>query len=385
MLSSHGRRVVVSLWSPSGAAATRAQEALRAFFPGWRAVVDAPPEEQTEAAQALPKWDSVAMECPTSGTVLQWLFLPGSSNHRTFRSNSRTTPCCLVAVQEASSGADARKALLATSLQVANHHTRTRIQRALGRPVTAQDLLGKHALPVLQWTDDDASRQAAAGDPSVPMPTGTLKEVAIPTYDQATYDGDGTTLRQRLAASPLGRPATGLYQFTNGHTCDNVVHNNNNGGVCVRPLPTSDRVLAPPTLVFHHDGDLEDYWAHLREQQQQQQQPHEETALHKIGYNGTGAGQIMLRSAAWAGLDVRVCAQRQCRASFCEAQEALLGGSLPSLQSHHVLAGAQGSLDPKTNRMDCWVEFRATLRNPLGYFRNNRGPRVAKAPDLPFQ
>ena len=72
---------------------------------------------------------------------------------------------------------------------------------------------------------------------------------------------------------------------------------------------------------------------------------------------------------------------------FAEAQESLLAASLPELQSSHVLEGAKGTVDPKTERMDCWAEFRATVRNPRGFLKRNEVivTKTAKAPDLPYE
>jgi hypothetical protein len=357
--SKHGHRVVVSLLSPSLAASYRAQEALLPLL-GWRAM--------EHADQVTTDWDQVAMECPTSGTVLQWLSLPNSSNGR--------HPFQLLAVQESPSRHDAMQHLN-TSLEATTSTTRMKIKRFLWQPVTSQDLLGGQGLPLIQWTDETlvaAPTKAAGGDAPqvVGGETSTLKEVAIPIHDNATYADGRTTLRQLLGASPLGRPATGLYQFANG--------------LCIRPLPTSadDRQLSLPTLVFHHE-DLDNLSVEPPQETATDSSPSSPRDVHKIGYNGTGKGQIMVRSADWAGVDVRFCEQRKYRSGFAEAQEALLGGSLPSLQSQHVLEGAKGTIDPKTDKMDCWVEFRATLRNPMGYVSTRTGPRVAKAPDLPYQ
>ena len=98
-------------------------------------------------------------------------------------------------------------------------------------------------------------------------------------------------------------------------------------------------------------------------------------------------GQLMVRSDDWVGMDLRFCEQTKYSAGFAEAQESLLAGSLPSLQSTHVLDGAQGTVDPRTDKMDCWVEFRESVRNPVGYWskQTTTNKRTAKAPDLPYE
>ena len=93
-------------------------------------------------------------------------------------------------------------------------------------------------------------------------------------------------------------------------------------------------------------------------------------------------------------VDIRLCPATKPSSMFAEAQESLLASSLSELQSKHVLthhsakdtAAADREADPKTNNMDCWVEFRANIRNPKGFLpRQSASPRTAKAPDLPYE
>lgn len=233
------------------------------------------------------------------------------------------------------------------------------------QPLTAKDLLGRGSLPLLQW-------KAVTEQPNQPFVEGFLKEIALPTFDDAQYS-DGRTLREHLSAAPLHRPATGLYQLANG--------------LCLRPLPTGveDRKLSPPSLVFHANLDKLPW---VEEQQDGQiASTSDDFDVFKIGFNGIGKGQLMVRSHDWWGMDLRFCEQSKHRAVFNEAQEALLAGSLPSLQSTHVLDGAQGTIDPRTDKMDCWVEFRASVRNPVGFWsnRSRSKPRIANVPDIPYE
>ena len=340
-------RTVVSFLSPSSSASVLARKKLQALLGHWKPV----------AATSASEWDCVAMECPDSGTILQWLSLETKKE----RNVSDRNPFRLLAVQEASSLEDATKELQ-QSLEVTSSATRMTIKRMLRQPVTARDLLGKDTLPFLQW------KKRVEDEPRQPFDEGALKEIVIPSSFEATYS-DGRTLQQQLSNAPLSRPVTGLYQFSNG--------------LCLRPLPTSsdDRQLSPPALVFHADLDNLPW---IAEKEGKIFSKTGDFSIYKIGFNGIRKGQIMLRSNDWLGMDFRFCEQTKFRPGFAEAQEALLAGSLPSLQSQHVLDGAQG-VDPKTDTMDCWVEFRESVKNPVGFWSKRTSPRIAKAPDLPYE
>lgn len=339
-------RTVVSFLSPSAVASRIAQEKLAALL-GWKAIATDSPVE------------SAGLQCPDSGTILQWLSFDSQSERRVNERN----PFRLLSVQEASSSEDTTEELQ-EAMEAAALSKKIKFKQMFWQPVTAKDLLGRGSLPLLKWKE-------VSEQPKDRFAEGSLKEIALPTFDDAQYS-DGRTLREHLSAAPLHRPATGLYQLASG--------------LCLRPLPTGveDRKLPPPSLVFH--ANFENLpWVH--EQDGQICSANGEFDVFKIGYNGIGKGQLMVRSADWWGIDLRFCEQAKYRAGFNEAQEALLAGSLPSLQSTHVLDGAQGTIDPRTDKMDCWVEFRASLRNPLGFWsrRSSSKPRIAKVPDIPYE
>jgi len=339
---------VVSLLSPSPAASRRAQD----FLQRWTGLQRIDARKDTEDAldtlfqsTFLPKttWDSVALRCPETETVLHWLSLDSSVD----KGGSQE----LLAVQEADSVTGARSELASSIAEIVSVPMIV-MNNTLGRPVTAKQILGPQSLPIFEW-----GSQAAARTATPPLSSGTLKEVAIPFSDDAVYP-DGTIVLDKLLHSPLSRPATGLYQFGNG--------------LCLRPVPAAleDRELPPPSLVFSI-GDLDEL-------------PEESSVLKaKIGYTGFRKGQIMLRHQDIQGLDVRFCENRNFNSMFAEAHESMLAGSLKELQSTHVNGGKDDS-DPKTQNADCWVEFRANLSNPSGFVRN-RKPRIAKAPDLPYE
>lgn len=288
-------------------------------------------EPQTVVEPALGvDWDTVCIECDDSGVQLQFVAPAGSLV-------SDTQPHSLIALQNDSSPQRARDSLWQAFEPTASP-TRLRLSSWTKRAVKPRALLGESLLPLVDLV---------SCDPSTPRQRAGLKELVVPFSDE------GPSLLAKLSQSGLPRPATGLYQ------CE---------GLCLRPLPSAakDHEMPPPSLIFHM------------------------TELHaeatKIGHTGRkGAGQYMLRSEAVPGLDVRLCPADGYSTHFAEAQESLLAGSLSPLQSDHVLDGAKGEVDPRTNQIDCWVEFRANMARPSGFFAKKKKRTIAKAPDLPFE
>jgi hypothetical protein len=199
---------------------------------------------------------------------------------------------------------------------------------------------------------------------------GDLKEVVIPSFSSDT-DANGRTLLEHLQNLP--RPVPGLYQTSSG--------------LCIRTLPTAkeDRHLSPPSLIFQAETATLDSAINLN---------NSDSDFHafRIGYTGCGSKrQVLLRNANKKSnsIDIRLCPATKPISMFAEAQESLLASSLEELQSQRVLAqnSAQEIEDPNINKMDCWVEFRANMKNPSGFFprKSSDGPKIAKAPDLPFE
>ena len=149
----------------------------------------------------------------------------------------------------------------------------------------------------------------------------------------------------------------------------------------LRPLPTAgeDTRLPPPSLIFdcHNLADIL-----LKEQKG--------LKVAKIGYSGNRIGQLMLLHDDIQGLDVRLCSEKKVSSAFYEAQESLLAASVEELQSSNALIGdgQEGKDDKRTGRGDCWVEVRANLKQPSGFFQRGTARskhRVAKIPDLPYE
>jgi hypothetical protein len=342
---------VVTLLSPSPAASIRAREWISQWTGFTTVAAHMTPEiddfNNLFRSSFLPnmKWNSVFLQCPRAGTILHWLSVASARD--------KAGPLELLAVQEAASLVEARN-MLAESIHKTASIPTIFFKNTMGFSVTAKELLGRHNLPVLDW-----SRTAMNESSTVTPESGELKEVAIPAYDDATYP-NGTTFLSNFSQSPLVRPVVGLYQFPSG--------------MCLRPLPAAkeDRQLSPPSLIFHTDT-----LKGLSEE--------ESIVSGKIGYSGNGRGQIMVRHRDLQGLDVRFCENPKYSSMFSEAQESLLAGSLSELQSKHVLGGMKGQADPKINRADCWAEFRANLSRPAGFVPGSRQPRIAKPPDIPYE
>jgi hypothetical protein len=194
-----------------------------------------------------------------------------------------------------------------------------------------------------------------------------LKEIAVPAYDFAVYS-DSSSLLTRLSSSGLPSPKTGLYNWSSTR---------------IRPLPTGseDQRLPPPSLIFHCDS-LEDVSVEEHG-----------AVTSRIGFGSLGNGQLIVLHKDLPGLDLRYCSSTVSASSFAEAQESLLAASLADLQSTNILLGGgeKAKADERIGLGDCWVEFRANIKAPLGFWRkyamakSKSKHRIAKAPDLPFE
>ena len=96
-------------------------------------------------------------------------------------------------------------------------------------------------------------------------------------------------------------------------------------------------------------------------------------ATGTIGATGRNrTGQLRVATPWHAGLDVRLCEAATCSPAFSEGTEALLEGVLPEFRKPHD-AASQAEYDTlvadlRTNS-DCWVDVRAMMRHPAGFFR----------------
>jgi hypothetical protein len=230
----------------------------------------------------------------------------------------------------------------------------------------------------IQGNDYNMTNANQETSSSLEWDVGDLKEIVIPVYWSDTYSNDNNnTLFATLADTyQLHRPVTGLYQLS--PFCR----------LCVRPVPMAkeDRRLLSPTLIFHtNPQNLQDLQTRSIEKNT--------VNVVKIGYTGRSThGQLLipdpLATMDGSGVDVRLCSAKKHTSMFAEAQDSLFAGSLSELQSKHVLSSSNIS-DPKLNQTDCWVEFRANLRHPLGFlpsFKSTSPPhKIAQAPNLPYE
>mmetsp|Transcript_10196 Transcript_10196/g.19089 ORF Transcript_10196/g.19089 Transcript_10196/m.19089 type:complete len:419 (+) Transcript_10196:3491-4747(+) len=208
-----------------------------------------------------------------------------------------------------------------------------------------------------------------------------LREIAIPYDDESTYP-DGLTLLQSLSKSTLSRPKTGLFQWKSA-----------SASFAIRPLPIAkvDLNLPSPSMIFQCES-----------LDKVQSEYSRDVNLNKVGYNSITPGQLMVGHEDLQGIDLRYCQSKELSSMFPEAQESLMAGSLDDLQNVNVMVkggNAQSSndqvvasrtrIDSLNGLGDCWVEFRANLKRPMGYFegksRRKSVQRTAKAPDLPYE
>ena len=259
--------------------------------------------------------------------------------------------------------------------------------KAFKKSISPQNLTSLE-LPLLVLPTNKTSNDDAAFIPNK-TPSSKLREIAIPFNYESTY-ADGSSLSQKLSLSNLTRPKTGLYQM-------------GNGGLVIRPLPsaTSDFTLPSPSFIFQCDS--------LKNKEQALVNG---VALSKLGCNGIERGQMLIHHHDVQGIELRFCEARQLSSSFAEAEESLMAGSLNELQNANVMveggktksqydvkidvsnnSGNQGAkklrIDAMNGLGDCWVEFRANIKHPLGFFdkkaRTKTVQRTAKAPDLPYE
>jgi len=308
-------------------------------------------------------WKSIASTCPSTGTVIHFCSIHDGSD--------KMGSLSLIGLTDDSNSGSPQDSIqefrnmLATHVQ--NRSTSIKLKGSLGKPVNPMSLLqsvSTGGLPLLQLppADMSTSTQAHVG-------TTGLKEIVVPFFDYASFS-DGGTLLSRISEASLERPVVGVYRWTNSST-----H--------IRPLPTAaeDQTLPPPSLILHCEdlgGILDKAAPGLK--------------VAKIGYSGYKIGQLMMLHDDIDGLDVRFCSQEAFTSAFSEAQESLLAASLEELQSSNALlaGGEQGQDDERVGKADCWVEVRANLKRPSGYFHRKGASapskrRIANIPDLPFE
>ncbi len=281
-------------------------------------------------------WSSLAIDVSCDDerpSTLLHLLSPANASATTKGSLS------LLSIQHASSVEESRSQLAAAFSEKGSPFM-IRLRRLLNRPILPSHLLDQTLFQLDErYTNGEVTTSHQI--PVSPSPKKPqLKEIALPV--------DSITLQ--LPSSGV----TGVLQCA--------------PQLAIRPLPRAmhDRFLTVPTLVFHQSADIKP------------------TAdWHPIGVTSSRKGQYMQYKY---GIDVRLCPSTIRESMFCEAQESMLAGSLQELQSTRVLESKSSDDDPRMNKMDCWVEVRANLKRPSGYFQQSKTtPRFAKAPDIPYE
>ena len=287
-----------------------------------------------------------------------------------------------------------------------------------------------------------------------------LREVVIPFAENSLYS-NGKTILQTFSDSYLIRPKVGLYQWkiedndVNSNCNDDDVISNQQKDIVFRPLPSAstDMTLAPPTFIYQCDS-LQSAEKHVQEQQKEISKfINGQCVLSKVGFNGyQNNGQLRIEMnnnnieydrshkntslINTSSLEFRFCDANELSSSFAEAQESLLAGSLHDLQNVNVMvegtnninhsscikSGVKGEssssndnnhskhsnntsrVDVMNGLGDCWVEFRANLKQPQGFWKqwNMKGnfssifnignetktdkrKRIVKAPNIPYE
>lgn len=399
------RAPVVTFLSASRVASEKAQRVLCALFSFQPIDASASSGDSLDSRRGAwwwwghGRWDSIAAACPESGTVLHFL---SSENHR---ASSRTTTDATMSLLSITDGGPANDDDVARARRVLADQTerassfasgwRVALARATGREITPTHLLGRRAsvpLMVIETRDDDEDDEQVVAD-------GGLREIVVPYVPNDVHRAFFSSLARPVDPS-TGRPVVGLCRWPGS-------------ALLLRPLPASavDRSLPPPSLVIRR-RDLDDDVVVADN--------NEEEAIattSRVGFTSGGGGQLMVHHPALRGVDLRLCAATGLSSSFAEAQDALLAGSLDDLQSENVLVeggrNQNESNDVKATRSrtdvkdksikerllgDCWVEFRANMRRPEGFFSSfergglspstrgrDGGGRSAKAPDIPYE
>mmetsp|Transcript_6811 Transcript_6811/g.9943 ORF Transcript_6811/g.9943 Transcript_6811/m.9943 type:complete len:369 (-) Transcript_6811:121-1227(-) len=358
---------IVTLLSSSAALSRRAQATLDELFgiAPFDTEIDSSAPPRTGFLNN--KFHSLASKCSNSETILHFLSIQGSLDKEE-NQNLAVLSITGCSGSDAESIEESRASLVET---MRKNWLKVVLKKSVGHKLEPSDIVGiGGGLPLLRAID--CASATSSTDDFLKEGKQGLKEITIPHFDNSLYP-DGRSLLLTLSESSLTRPVVGLYQFQ--------------GGLTIRPLPagTLDQVLPRPSLVFRCDN-LEDNIKVLRNRG---------AITGKIGFNASRKGQVMVQHPYIPGLDLRLTETVAYSSSFPEAQEALLAGSLTELQNKNVLleGGVENQEDAVPDLMngvgDCWVEFRATMKQPLGFFKSRTKPskplKIAKAQDIPYE
>ena len=344
-------------------------------------------------------WDSVACACPTSGTMLHFLSfssaLDNKENESSIDNNYVTSnsPLHLIAVHgSTTSRIIHHDALIECRRRLANafhdsqgfsHEARLRglctniTRRMTGKRPNINMILGSKIssgnltldlTPIFSINEEEESTSEYDNQEQINHCSGKLRELVLPYFPETS------SIQTKMSMSSLlSRPRPGIYQA--------------NHGLIFRPLPAAreDLHLSSPSLVFQCKSLDE-----MRELVEDKLGGE----TYKIGWCGHGQlGSLIVSHPSLMGLEIRLCESTSEEwvpsIHFDESQQSLLAGSLPELQSTHVVSQGDKmttSGDSKIGKGDCWVEVRSNVKRPSGFLKKlPESNRIAKIPDLPYE
>jgi hypothetical protein len=368
---------VISLLSPSPAASRKAQLILASLcgletleFPSALKDHDDSLNESFRSSLSTfsRSWDSVILKCPSTGSLIHLL----SDDANKLSDSKKKQAFSLLAITDGGYEKSHKEAVQRFrdlfALKVKERASAIKMKSVISGGLTTEELLrdvSTGGLPMLSLPTSQGGLLSSPFNQQSDDEHLGLKEIVLPYFDFAEYT-DGSSLASHF--SYARRPAVGVYQWGSSSTR-------------IRPLPTAseDRQLSPPSLVFHckdfSDVDVGNSGARTA----------------KIGFGGNlSRQQLMLQHEDLFGLDVRFCSSTTVSSAFSEAQDSLLAASLNELQSTNTLlaGGEQAKDDDRILNGDCWIEVRATLKQPAGFLKKSLGSysttqRIANASRTP--
>ncbi len=359
---------VVTLLSPSPTASKRAQQLLHALVGLEPLSLSILSDDLLNQAfqSSLPgfsrQWHSTASLCPISGSILHFCSIEDGDKSGPLGLIGLTDSC------KSTPQGSIEKFRDLLAIYIKDHSTSIKVNGSLGRAVSPMSLLKSVSTGGLPLTEFPVACHGSVSGQDHHATSG-LKEIVVPYFDYATFS-DGSSFLSRISDAGLARPKVGVYKWTNS-----ITH--------IRPLPTAgeDHRLSPPSLIFQCEN-LDDTFS----------KTNLGLKVAKIGYSGYKTGQLMMLHPDLEGIDIRFCSEETISSAFSEAQESLLAASLEELQSSNTLlsGGEEAKEDHRVGKADCWVEVRANLKRPSGYFQRTGGtsptkPRIANIPDLPYE
>ena len=325
-------------------------------------------------------WHSTALACPTSGTILHFLSFDDKNKHE---KNDNTQSLHLIAIQgyqdPIEDMIDSSRQRLTDAILSTQSTLEARLRgvgisfmcNVVGRQINPSWIFANHNSPLFDLNPSHKSSQKGTLSIASENNRGKLRELALPFFPEPCID-----IQTTLSKSSLTRPLPGLYQLNKG----------NNDGLILRPIPAAeeDLRLSPPSLVFQCES-IADVQTKIETQLQ--------GYTFKIGWRGhCQLGSLMVSHPSILGLDIRISETGTDdwvpNSGFDEAQDSLLAGSLEELQSARVVSEGKSLVnDEKTNKGDCWIETRANISHPSGFFRSpkKQAVTVAKPPSIPYE